>query len=210
MSKYEQLIFVDDSGDPGFKLNRGSSRYFVIACVIFNSKISAEYTSANIKMLKEQIGWKQEREFKFHRADNEQKKLFFSTIKKHEFIIRALVVDKSKIIEPVLKKSESFYGYVIKKVLDDYKDMKLARVCLDGSGNKIFRKKSTADIRKTINNNNRRMVNFRLVDSRNDVLIQLADMVAGAINAKYDKAKRLKHDYIKVIRNLIDNIELIN
>ena len=209
MPSYKQLIFIDDSGDPGFKFNRGSSRYFVIACVIFDSKISAEYTSASIKMLKEQMGWKQEREFKFHRANDEQKKLFFSTIKKHEFKICALVVDKSKIVEPDLKKSESFYSYVIKKVLDNYKNMKLARVCLDGSGNKNFRKKSTAYIRKTINKNNRRMVEFRLVDSRSDVLIQLADMIAGAINAKYDKTKRFKHDYIKTIRNLICSIELI-
>lgn len=209
MPKYEQLIFIDDSGDPGFKFNRGSSRYFVVACVIFNSKISAEYTSANIKMLKEQMGWKQEREFKFHRANDEQKKLFFDTIKKHNFMIRATVVDKNKIVEPTLRKSESFYSYVIKEALNNYADMKMARVSLDGSGNKNFRKKSTAEIRKTINKNNRRMVEFRLVDSKSDVLIQLADMIAGAINAKYDKTKRSRHDYIKIIRNLVDDIELI-
>lgn len=52
MSKYEQIIFIDDSGDPGFKFNRGSSRYFVIACIIFNSKISAEYTSASMIILR--------------------------------------------------------------------------------------------------------------------------------------------------------------
>lgn len=209
MPKYEQLIFIDDSGDPGFKFNRGSSRYFVVACVIFNSKISAEYTSANIKMLKEQMGWKQEREFKFHRANDEQKKLFFDTIKKHNFMIRATVVDKNKIVEPTLRKSESFYSYVIKEALNNYADMKMAQVSLDGSGNKNFRKKSTAEIRKTINKNNRRMVEFRLVDSKSDVLIQLADMIAGAINAKYDKTKRSRHDYIKIIRNLVDDIELI-
>ncbi len=44
MSKYQQLIFIDDSGDPGFKLKRGSSQLFVIACVIFDNPISAEYT----------------------------------------------------------------------------------------------------------------------------------------------------------------------
>lgn len=209
MSRYEQLIFIDDSGDPGFKFNRGSSRYLVMACIIFDSKISAEYTSASIKMLKEQMKWRQEREFKFHRANDEQKKLFFDTIRKHNFKIRTIVVDKSKIVEPTLRKSESFYNYVIKEVLSNFNDMKMARVSLDGSGNKSFRKKSTADIRKTINKNNRRIVEFRLVDSRSEVLIQLADMVAGAINAKYDKTKRFKHDYLKVIRNLIDSIQFI-
>ena len=209
MSKCEQLIFIDDSGDPGFKFNRGSSRYFVIACVIFDSKISAEYTSASIKMLKEQMGWKQEREFKFHRANDEQKKLFFNTIKKHTFKVWAIVVDKNKITEPALKKSESFYNYVIKEALDGYTNMKKARISLDGSGNKSFRKKSTTEIRKTINKNNCRMVEFRLVDSKSEVLIQLADMIAGVINAKCDKTKRLKHDYLKTIRGLIDDIQFI-
>lgn len=209
MSKYKQLIFIDDSGDPGFKFNKGSSRYFVIACVIFDSKISAEYTSANIKMLKEQMGWKQEREFKFHRADDRQKKLFFDALKRHDFRVRAIVVDKSKVVQSNLRKSESFYTYVIKKMLDNFADMKMARVNLDGSGNKSFRKKSTAEIRKTINKDNRKMAEFHLVDSKGEVLIQLADMIAGAINAKYDKTKRLKHDYLKTIRSQIDDIQFI-
>ena len=206
MAKYQQLIFIDDSGDPGFKLKGGSSQLFVIACIIFDSPISAEYTAANLKMLKEQMGWKQEREFKFHRANDEQKKLFFDTIKKHEFKIRAIVIDKSKITEPSLKKSESFYSYVIKQVLDNYNDMKMARIYLDGSGNKSFRKKSTAEIRQAINKGSHRMTEFRLVDSRDSVLIQLADMVAGAIHAKYDKTKRLKHDYLRTIKAQIEDI----
>lgn len=36
------LVFLDDSGDPGFKLDRGSSAFFVIACVIFEDKLDAE------------------------------------------------------------------------------------------------------------------------------------------------------------------------
>ena len=209
MPKYQQLIFIDDSGDPGFKLDHGSSRFFVIACVIFDNPISAEYTAASLKMLKEKLGWKQEREFKFHRANDKQKGLFFAAVKKHNFKIRAIVVDKNKISEPALKKSESFYSYVVQKVLNDYTGMNLARISLDGSGNRNFRKKSTTEIRQTINNGSRRMVEFRLVDSRDSVLIQLADMVAGAIAAKSDKTKRLKHDYLKMLKPKIDDIQFI-
>ena len=209
MAKYQQLIFIDDSGDPGFKLRHGSSQLFVIACIIFDSPISAEYTAANLKMLKEQMGWKQEREFKFHRANDEQKKLFFDVIKKHNFKIRIIVVDKSKIEEPNMKKSESFYSFVIQKVLNDYQDMNTARVSLDGSGNKNFRKKSTAEIRRAINKDSRRMADFRLADSKDSALIQLADMVAGATMAKYDKNKRHKHDYLRILKDQIENIQFI-
>lgn len=208
MTDYKQLIFIDDSGDPGFKLNRGASKFFIIACVVFDSKIGAEYTSASLKMLKEKMGWKQEREFKFHRANDMQKEMFFAAIKNHDFKIRAIVVDKSKIAEPNLKKSESFYSLIIQTVLHEYKGMNKARIALDGSGNRNFRKKATVAVRKAVNKNGRKMVDFRLVDSKDEVLIQLADMIAGAIGAKYDSTKRMKRDYLKMIRSKVEDIKL--
>jgi hypothetical protein len=35
------LVFIDDSGDPGFKLDRGSTPFFVIALVIFEDELEA-------------------------------------------------------------------------------------------------------------------------------------------------------------------------
>lgn len=206
MPKYQQLIFIDDSGDPGFKFRRGSSRFFIIACVIFDDLLAAERAAVSLKLLKEQLGWKQEREFKFHRTNDKQKQLFFNIAQKHSFKIHAIVVDKIKMARPDFKKSESFYSFVIQKVLDDYSNMNLARISLDGSGNKEFRKKSTAKIRKAINKQGPRMVEFRLVDSKDSVLIQLADMIAGAIGAKYDKTKRSKYNYLETLKSQIDNI----
>lgn len=43
------LIFIDDSGDPGFKLHKGSSNIFIIALVIFDDDLEAEKTSLSIK-----------------------------------------------------------------------------------------------------------------------------------------------------------------
>ena len=39
------LVFIDDSGDPGFKLQKGSSPVFIIACVIFDDELEAEKNS---------------------------------------------------------------------------------------------------------------------------------------------------------------------
>jgi len=39
------IVFIDDSGDPGFKIMRGSSAVFVLAFVIFNDELEAEKTS---------------------------------------------------------------------------------------------------------------------------------------------------------------------
>ncbi|MFB6225357.1 MAG: DUF3800 domain-containing protein, partial [Candidatus Paceibacteria bacterium] len=35
------LVFLDESGDTGLKLDKGSSQYFVISLVVFQSKDEA-------------------------------------------------------------------------------------------------------------------------------------------------------------------------
>ena len=62
------LVFVDDSGDSGFKFNKGSSPYFVIACVIFDDILEAERASLAIKMLRRDLGLSDNHEFKFTKA----------------------------------------------------------------------------------------------------------------------------------------------
>jgi len=44
------LVFIDESGCTGFKLNKGSSSHFVIAMVIFNDHKQAELTSQAIRI----------------------------------------------------------------------------------------------------------------------------------------------------------------
>ena len=49
------LVLIDESGDPGFKLVRGSSSHFVIAMVVFDDFAEAERTSAAIGTLRQQL-----------------------------------------------------------------------------------------------------------------------------------------------------------
>ncbi len=49
------LIFIDDSGDPGFKFSKGSSFYFVICLVIFDDNLEAEKASITIKELRREL-----------------------------------------------------------------------------------------------------------------------------------------------------------
>jgi hypothetical protein len=51
--KYEkQLVFIDDSGDPGFKIGEGSSSHLIMGCVIFDNPLIAEKTALAIKKSK--------------------------------------------------------------------------------------------------------------------------------------------------------------
>jgi hypothetical protein len=65
------LVFIDDSGDPGFKFDKGSSTHFVIACIVFDDNLDAEETALKIKRLRRSLGWRDDHEFKFNKASKD-------------------------------------------------------------------------------------------------------------------------------------------
>ena len=79
------LIFIDDSGDPEFKLSKGSSTHFVIACVIFDDNLDAEETALKIKRLSRSLNWHENHEFKFSKASKQVRLQFLDEIKECNF-----------------------------------------------------------------------------------------------------------------------------
>ena len=202
------LVFIDDSGDPGFKLNRGSTIYFIISMVIFDDELEAEKTAVAIKELKREIGFEEQTEFRFFKTRKDFRIKFLKTVSKFDFRIRCLVVDKSIIHSNELKNNKnSFYAYFIKEVLKHSNDTILnAKVRMDGSGNRIFRKNFFTYLRKELNSKNRKiMLNCKMVDSKNNVLVQLADMVAGSINRAQNRKKKDCDIYKNIIKKRIED-----
>jgi hypothetical protein len=112
------LVFIDDAGDAGFKLEKGSSKHFVIACVIFDDNLDAEETALKIKRLRRSLKWRDDHEFKFNKASKLVRLTFLSEVKSCNFRVRAIVADKEVIRSPELKANNTkFYNYMIKEVL---------------------------------------------------------------------------------------------
>ena len=202
------LVFIDDSGDPGFKLDKGSTSHFIIAMVIFDDELEAEKTAVAIKELKRKIGFREQTEFRFFRTRRDFRIKFLKTINKFNFRIRCLVVDKSIIHSNELKNNKnSFYAYFIKEVLEHSHNTILnAKVRMDGSGNRIFRKNFFVYLRREINRNDKKIMrNCKMVDSKSNVLIQLADMVAGSINRAQNKKKKDSNLYKNIIKKHIED-----
>jgi hypothetical protein len=81
-----------------------------------------------------------------------------------------------------------------------------ASIKLDGSGDRAFKKSFLSYLRKSLNSREKKVVeSFRFVDSKENVLVQLADMVAGSVRRSYDKDKTDKEVYKKIIRKHIEN-----
>lgn len=96
----------------------------------------------------------------------------------------------------------------MKLVLKNNNDSILdAKIRLDGLGERHFRKSLTTYLRRQLNQNDKKVFkNLRFRDSNKDVLIQLADMVAGAIKRSYDLTKKDSQLYRAAIDEKLEDV----
>jgi hypothetical protein len=202
------IIYIDESGDPGFKIDKGSSEYFVIAMVIFDDNLVAEKTALSIRKLKCEQKRSESFEYKFNKCSKGDRKSFLESIKDFDFRVRAIVLKKEAIYSGELRSSkDKFYSYALKTLLqNNNKTIKNAKIRLDGLGGKTFKNNLTSYLRKNLNSAEQKVLeNLKFRDSKKDVLIQLADMVVGAIKRKYSKKEDSKI-YYKIIKERIEDI----
>lgn len=181
------LVLIDESGDPGFKLDKGSSQHFVIAMVIFEDYKQAEACSSAIAAERARLNIRGE--FKFNKTSASNKDAFFAAIKPFKFCVRALVVDKTKIYSPNLRSNdERFYNYFVQSLLrGDGGTLNQARIKIDGSGDREFQQELLRYLKRRVPAG--AIESVKLVDSQKDNLIQLADMVVGAIARSFKPAE---------------------
>lgn len=172
------LVFLDESGDAGFKVARGSSPVFCVAMVIFASGEDARHTQDRLSALLRELRVKPE--FKFNKCSTEVRDEFFTRVRGWPFTVRAIAVRKDVIRSETLRDdTERFYSYFVKQLMKfDNGTLENAKVRIDGSGEREFKQQLRAHLRTHLGG---RIRDVRFADSQADPLIQLADMCAGAI-----------------------------
>lgn len=203
------LIFVDDSGDPGFKLGKGSSPVFIICCVIFDDELEAEKAAIKIKELRRELGRSDQFEFKFNKCGKTFRLKFLGSVAPLNFRVRAIVMTKPLIYSEELRSSkQSFYNYAIKTVLKhNAGSINNARIRLDGRADKNFKRELSHYLQKSLNDaDNHIIANVRFRDSKKDVLIQLADMIAGALHRTHQIDKQDSEIYWRAIKRRAEDI----
>lgn len=202
------LVFIDDSGDAGFKLDKGSSKHFVIACVIFDDILDAEEAALKIKRLRRSLKWRDDHEFKFNKASRAIRLAFLNEVKSCKFRVRAIVADKSTIRSSELRRNKNkFYNYMIKEVLSKSDGSIIeGRIRLDGHEDRAYKKAATTYFRQQANPRGGVIKDMKFVNSKNDSLIQLADMVAGSILRSTQVIKTDKQEYLNIIKRRVEDI----
>jgi len=156
--------------------------------VIFHNNEDAEKASNTIEKLRERLGVKPE--FKFSKCSNDIRTQFFAFLSDHQFKVRAIVVEKARIFSPHLRSEpEHFYNFFLQNLMRHNEDaIRNASIKIDGSGDRKFKEALFAYLRKQLTAGTIRKLKF--ANSRNDNLIQLADMMAGAIARSYPGRNR--------------------
>lgn len=186
------LVLIDESGDAGFKIARGSTPYFVVAMVIFRDYKEAEAASRAIAEARERLRVKPE--FKFNKCHPNARDGFFETVAPFSFGVRAVVVNKARIYSDNLREhKERFYNFFVKSLLKHDNDvLQGARVKIDGSGDREFKRELEHYLRQQCQDG--KIASVKFAESHRDNLIQLADMAAGAIARSYREEDRKDAD----------------
>ena len=171
------LVYIDDSGDPGFKIGQGSSTHFVFALVRFEGEAEAEDARARLLRLREALGFSAQAEFKFNKSSRAVRERFLRALAPAAFTVRSLVVDKARLHDPRFRQGKhAFYDQAIREAMRHYQEaLTGARVRLDSSAEREYRRRLQRDLRRI-----GQAREVRLARSQAEPLLQMADMIAGA------------------------------
>jgi hypothetical protein len=197
------IVFIDESGDSGFKLDKGSSTFFIISMVIFETEEDAKKTSKLISDFRKLNKLSPSYEFKFNKNKKKLIVKFLEYMKNAPFSIRCLIIDKNNFI---LSKNvgRNYYQFFLKMFLTHNIDiMNKTLIKLDESHRKNLQRSLNAELRKTLNKNKKSFSKISFSDSRSNDLIQLADIIVGSIGRDLLTTKNDSSLYKDLIKSKI-------
>ena len=205
-----QLVFIDDSGDPGFKKGASSSM-FVMAGAIFLGEEAATLVNDAISDYRKSLGWQDNHEFKFRTTSKEIKLHLLQVVSCFDFDVYGVYVKKSDYPNVFqFSDNEKLYNWATKELLASM-PLNEARVKIDGKYTKGYKLRVRSYIRHELNSkDSRKIEKFDVKDSRRDNLIQLTDIIVGSINRHFHQEKTDANEYYNIIKNKIIELKLLD
>ena len=204
----KQFVFIDDSGDPG--LLKSSTNHFIIAAVLVVEQENLNNLRVAMDGFRAGLGWNDLHEMKFNSAKKSIIKNLLKFIQRFEFETYAAVINKTRMTTlPQLTTGESLYHFVIKELLLRL-ELSEAVIFIDGVAHKRQAERIRTYLRHALKEHKVAKYKIKFVDSRKDVLIQLADVIAGSIARSYDKDKYDHNDYLDLLKPKVKEIYEIN
>ncbi|MBI4458230.1 DUF3800 domain-containing protein [Candidatus Uhrbacteria bacterium] len=189
--------FLDEAGDTGLKVKKGSSRFFTISLVIFTDGAEMQACDQRISALRKELGKHQNFEFHFHDNNPKVREAFLSAVSPFGFMYYAFVLNKDpdKLWGDVFKDRESFYKTVCKFIFENARQhLRDAYVIIDKSGSRDFQAALAKYVKGMLNTDSEKIIRkFRAERSSQNNLIQLADYIASIYHRKALNKKDAEH-----------------
>ncbi len=189
------LVFIDESGDPGLKINQGASKFFTVGLVIFEDHEEAVACDQRITLLRRELNWKAQDEFHFKNNSDRVREAFLKAVLPYNFFYYGIVMNKSQLWGEGFKDKKSFYKYSCSLVFENAKEkLDNSIIVIDKSGNNDFRRQLARYLKARINKSERKIIKkIKMQRSTSNNLLQLADYVVGSINrSMFTKRKNSK------------------
>ena len=196
------LVFIDESGDTGLKIEEGASRLFVITLVIFEDHEEAMACDQRIQLLKKELGYPPDFEFHFYHNSDKVRRKFLEATVPYNFFFLPLVINKDpkKLYGEGFQYKSSFYKFACGLVFENAKPyLKDAIVKVDKSGSALFRYELAKYLKKRVNQSDHQLIkSVKMERSSSNNLLQLADYIAGVVNRKTQQKKN-SEEYFRFI-----------
>jgi Protein of unknown function (DUF3800) len=185
------LVFIDESGNSGMKGKPGSSRFFVVTAVLFEDNEEADSCDKRINDLRAELGLDENFEFHFNSCSDRLRTRFLEVVAGSNFFYHSIVLNKTKLWGAGFQFKESFFKYAASLVFENAKSQLLdAKVVLDECGNREFKNQLSKYLERRMNDGNRVLIKkVRMEPSHSNNLLQLADMICGAVFRSLDMTK---------------------
>lgn len=198
------LVFVDESGDPGMKGKPGTSPYFVITLVLFSDPVEAEACDLAISRLRADCRMDERTEFHFSKCSDEVRARFLECVARFNFQYFAIVLNKGALYKEGFQNKDAFYKYASRLVFENARDyMRRAKVVIDKCGDQRFKRQLGTYLQRKLNDPDVKEAIIRKVtmeDSARNNLLQLADMVCGAVARSYRTDRPSRKQFREIVK----------
>ena len=207
------LVFVDESGDTGLQLAKGSSDLFAVVLVVFEENDEAQAADDRITLLRRELRKPADFEFHFKENSDAVRRAFLEAVVPYNFFYFGFVINKAKLSHRSFPTADAFYRYVCGLVFESAKPyLDEAIVKIDASGGRKFQRQLAGYLKTKINSreaNPQRIRRIAAVDSRRNNLLQLADMVCGAMARSLREDKTNAGEFRKLIKHREISVQVL-
>ena len=172
-----KIIAIDESGDPGYKIESGSCKYFALAFSVFKNEEQLKSLDSALNSLSLKLFKYKDHEFHFSHEKFKFRREFFEVISGIDFFSYVFLIEKSK-----HKYIKDFYSYVFEYIFINYKkELSDSYFKIDGGDSKRFKREQSTEINRLAKLNNFKINKIRFYNSKNNRDIQVSDFFAGAV-----------------------------